>query len=59
MQNLGAAYREGASLEEAIGWAKAACTAVIEDNGAAGWEAAVVERTDRRRAFRRLDPAAL
>jgi proteasome alpha subunit len=59
MQNLGATYREGASLEDAIGWAKAACTAVIDDNGAAGWEAAVVERTDRRRAFRRLDPAGL
>lgn len=59
MTHLAASYREGAALEEAIGWAKAACTAVIDVNGPVGWEAAVVERTDRRRAFRRLDPAVV
>ena len=59
MQRLGAAHHEGAPLEDAIGWAKAACTSVIDENGPVGWEAAVVERTERRRAFRRLDPADL
>jgi len=59
MQRLAAAYQEGATLEDAIAWAKAACTSVIDENGPVGWEAAVVERTPRRRAFRRLDPAGL
>lgn len=56
MTHLSAAYQEGATLADAITWAKAACTSVIDENGAVGWEAAVVERTERRRAFRRLDP---
>lgn len=59
MQRLAAAYQDGATLEDAIAWAKAACTSVIDENGPVGWEAAVVERTPRRRAFRRLDPAGL
>ena len=59
MNQLGGVYRDGATLADAIGWAKTACAAVIDANGPVGWEAAVIERTDRRRAFRRLDPASL
>ncbi len=59
MARLTASYTDGGSLQDAIGWAKAACTAVIDGNGSVGWEAAVVERTERRRAFRRLLPAEL
>jgi proteasome alpha subunit len=59
VSHLAASYRDGAPLADAIGWAKAACTAVIDENGPVAWEAAVVERTDRRRAFRRLDAATL
>jgi proteasome alpha subunit len=57
--HLAASYREGATLSEAISWAKSACSSVIDDNGPVAWEAAVVERTDRRRAFRRLGPPDL
>ena len=59
MPRLEAVYKEGASLQDAIEWAKTVCTSVIDDNGPVGWEAAVVERTTRRRAFRRLDAAAI
>jgi len=59
VSHLAASYRDGAPLADAIAWAKAACTSVIDDNGPVAWEAAVVERTDRRRAFRRLDAATL
>lgn len=56
---LGVAHREGAPLGEAITWAKEACAAAIDENGPVGWEAAVVERTPRRRAFRRLSAAEI
>ncbi|OFW64339.1 MAG: proteasome subunit alpha [Actinobacteria bacterium RBG_16_67_15] len=59
VSHLAASYRDGAPLADAIAWAKAACTSVIDDNSPVAWEAAVVERTDRRRAFRRLDAATL
>lgn len=59
MGHLGRVYRDEAPLAEAISWAKAACSAVTEDVPAAGWEGAVVERTPRRRAFRRLTAAEL
>jgi proteasome alpha subunit len=59
MTRLGAAHRDGAPLAEAIQWAKEACTAAIDENGPVGWEAAVVERTARRRAFRRLSAAEI
>jgi proteasome alpha subunit len=49
-------FTAGASLTDAVAWAKAACSSVIEDDGAAGWEAAVIDRTVGRRAFRRLTP---
>lgn len=54
MTHLAASHKEGASLKDAIGWAKAACLSVVDEKGPVGWEAAVVERTERRRAFRRL-----
>jgi proteasome alpha subunit len=50
---LDEAYREGGSLPEALGWAKAACTSVAGGT-VAGWEGAVLDRTFGRRAFRRL-----
>ena len=59
MTRLGAAHREGAPLAEAILWAKEACAAANDGNGPVGWEAAVVERTTRRRAFRRLSAAEI
>ena len=59
MTRLGAAHREGAPLADAIQWAKEACAAAIDENGPVGWEAAVVERTTRRRAFRRLTAAEI
>ena len=51
--HLDASYAPDASLEQALGWAKAACTAVADD-GATGWEGAILDRTLGRRAFRRL-----
>ncbi|HSM02867.1 MAG TPA: proteasome subunit alpha [Acidimicrobiia bacterium] len=51
--HLDSSYSEGGSLADALGWAKAACTAVAE-NGVTGWEAAVLDRSLGRRAFRRL-----
>lgn len=59
VSHLAASYHEGAPLADVIEWAKAACASVIDENGPVAWEAAVVERTDRRRAFRRLDTATL
>ena len=52
-------YEDGAPLQQAIRWAKDACLIGIEDEevAAGGWEAAVLDRTAGRRAFRRLDPA--
>jgi proteasome alpha subunit len=52
---LKADFTADAPLATAIAWAKAACAAVADGNGQAGWEAAVVDRTMGRRAFRRLD----
>jgi proteasome alpha subunit len=54
-QRLSERYAAGASLQEAIAWAKDACSADT-DGGVAdgGWEAAVVDRTNGRRSFRRL-----
>ncbi len=54
MTHLAASHKDGASLKDAISWAKAACLSVVDEKGLVGWEAAVVERTERRRAFRRL-----
>jgi len=51
--HLEASYAADAPLDQALGWAKAACTAVAE-NGVIGWEGAVLDRTIGRRAFRRL-----
>jgi len=51
--HLEAAYSDDAPLAQALGWAKAACTAVAE-NGVTGWEGAVLDRNLGRRAFRRL-----
>jgi proteasome alpha subunit len=57
LESLDAAYEAGAPLATVIGWAKAACSSITEGEVAAGeWEAAVVDRTNGRRAFRRLDP---
>jgi proteasome alpha subunit len=55
LAHLDSSYSEGASLQEALGWAKGACAAVAE-NGVtgSGWEGAVLDRTLGRRAFRRL-----
>lgn len=58
VQMLSEVYTEGASLSQAIAWAKGACT--IEGAppiAPGGWEAAVVDRSNGRRAFRRLDPS--
>lgn len=58
VQRLSEVYTEGASLSQAIAWAKGACT--IEGAppiAPGGWEAAVVDRSNGRRAFRRLDPS--
>ncbi len=51
---LKASFTPDAPLATAVGWAKEACTAVGDGNGGTGWEAAVVDRTAGRRAFRRL-----
>lgn len=51
-------YGEDASLVTALAWAKAACESVTDapvDEG--GWEAAVLDRSNGRRAFQRLDPS--
>lgn len=59
MAHIGRAYTPGMSLEAAIALAKEACVAVAGDNGTAGWEAAILDRAARRRAFRRLTAAEL
>jgi proteasome alpha subunit len=56
---LKAAFTPEAPLATAVAWAKEACTAVGDGNGGIGWEAAVVDRTGGRRAFRRLTPDEL
>lgn len=53
-------YSEGASLEQAIGWAKEACSNDVDGTtDAGGWEAAVLDRENGRRAFRRLDDSVI
>jgi len=60
LASLDDSYEDGAPLATVLGWAKAACSSLTEDGVAAGeWEAAVVDRTNGRRAFRRLDPAEI
>jgi proteasome alpha subunit len=56
-ERLEASFEPGAPLGEALGWAKAAFEA--DTDGAIppeGWEAAVIDRTQGRRTFRRLQP---
>lgn len=51
---------EGASLATAVGWATSACRSVSEDDiPDDAWEAAVIDRGNGRRTFRRVDVAAL
>jgi proteasome alpha subunit len=58
--SLQEAYREGAPLQEALGWAKAAFQSLADRTLApADWEAAVVDRSLGRRTFRRLTPEEL
>ena len=60
LASLDDSYDDGAPLNTVLGWAKAACSSLTEDGVTAGeWEAAVVDRTNGRRAFRRLDPAEI
>jgi proteasome alpha subunit len=56
---LKTAFTPGAPLSTAVEWAKTACLGVVEGNGQAGWEGAVVDRTLGRRTFRRLSPEEL
>ena len=54
--SLEESYEDSAPLEAALSWAKSACASIIEGGVVAGdWEAAVVDRTNGRRAFRRLE----
>jgi len=54
--SLEESYEDSAPLEAALSWAKSACASIIEGDVVAGdWEAAVVDRTNGRRAFRRLE----
>jgi proteasome alpha subunit len=57
--HIGQAYAPGMTLDAAITLAKEACLSVADDDGASGWEAAVLDRAARRRAFRRLGSAEL
>ena len=60
MARLDESYEDAAPLEAALSWAKAACSSIIEGDVEAGdWEAAVVDRTNGRRTFRRLEPAEI
>lgn len=55
MEALDADYEDGAPLSSAIGWAISACTSITDSEpGPDDWEAAVVDRDNGRRAFRRL-----
>jgi len=51
---LDASYTEGGSLQDALGRAKQALVDVAGDQPTAGWEGAVLDRTQGRRTFRRL-----
>jgi proteasome alpha subunit len=57
--HLRGSFEPGASLDEAIRWAQAACLSVVDQNGPVGWEGAVLDRTLGRRTFRRLTAAEL
>jgi proteasome alpha subunit len=60
MESLEGSYEDRAPLATAVGWAKAACSSITDGDVAAGnWEAAVVDRTNGRRAFRRLEPSEI
>lgn len=60
VSSLDGSYEPGASLDTALGWAKAACASITEGEVAAGdWEAAVLELGNGRRSFRRLDAAVI
>jgi len=55
---LGDSYEDAAPLASALAWAKAACSSIADDDDDVAdgdWEAAVVDRTNGRRSFRRLD----
>ena len=55
--HIGQGYAPGMTLQAAIALAKESCLAVADDNGTSGWEAAILDRAARRRAFRRLGSA--
>lgn len=56
IEALEESYEDNAPLESALAWAKAACSSVADDGVVEGdWEAAIVDRTNGRRSFRRLD----
>jgi proteasome alpha subunit len=56
--HLEANYEPGASLEQAVRWAKDACASTADGAVAPGeWEGAILDRANGRRAFRRLTPA--
>jgi proteasome alpha subunit len=54
-ETLAESYEPDAPLAQALRWAKDACSSVPDtEPGLGDWEAAVLERGTRRRAFRRL-----
>ncbi|HUG74571.1 MAG TPA: proteasome subunit alpha [Acidimicrobiia bacterium] len=57
--HIGRTYAPGMTLAAAIALAKEACLAVADDDETPGWEAAILDRAARRRAFRRLAAAEL
>jgi proteasome alpha subunit len=57
--HLSERFEAGLTLARAISLGKEACSSVVDENGAVGWEGAVLDRTLGRRAFRRLTPAEL
>jgi proteasome alpha subunit len=60
LEPISAGYRDGMSLDEAISLTMDAIRDTTEpDMRDEGWEAAVLERSDERRAFRRLTAADL
>lgn len=60
LESLSDSYSEMAPLATALSWAKAACSSIIDGDVAVGdWEAAVVDRTQGRRTFRRLERAEI
>jgi proteasome alpha subunit len=52
--HLQESFEPDAPLDTAIRWAQAACLSVVDEDGPAGWEGAVLDRTLGRRTFRRL-----